>query len=204
MLYKGENRVETVREQGQQRATPPVRKSAVTNLLPSNGSSAKPSRKQVPVSVWPSVSLVARHHPPKDFHPDRHYLWVGDLWGPHGNHQPRPAAVVQIDRFLDSPPRSRNRRWPPSCAASAFCERGSGVVKVVGRTELCRLPAPLFETTGEHTTPFSFTLREFREMDKTRPHPRACYLHACLRYVQRDIHDMPPLGNVSGSTKNNP
>jgi len=57
---------------------------------------------------------------------------------------------------------------------------------VVMQTERYQLPAPLFETTGEHTRAVLFAYREFREMDKA-DRIRACYLHACLRYVQRDF-----------------
>jgi ATP-dependent DNA helicase RecG len=44
----------------------------------------------------------------------------------------------------------------------------------------------LFETTDEHTSAVLFAHREFREMHK-EDRVRACYLHACLRYVQRDF-----------------
>jgi predicted HTH transcriptional regulator len=69
------------------------------------------------------------------------------------------------------------RNYPPS---------GSGVDKVVIQTELYQLPAPLFETTAEHTRAVLFAHRDLREMDK-QDWVRACYLHACLRYVQRDF-----------------
>ncbi len=42
-----------------------------------------------------------------------------------------------------------------------------------------------FETTDEHTRAVLFAHREFRDMDKV-DRIRATYLHACLRYVQRD------------------
>jgi hypothetical protein len=61
-------------------------------------------------------------------------------------------------------------------------ERGSGVDKVVFQTELYLLPAPLFETTDEHTCAVLFSHREFKEMDKD-DRVRACYLHACLKYL---------------------
>jgi predicted HTH transcriptional regulator len=60
------------------------------------------------------------------------------------------------------------------------------VDKVVFQTELYQLPAPLFETTDEHTRAVLFAHRELREMDK-EDRVRACYLHACLRYVERDF-----------------
>jgi predicted HTH transcriptional regulator len=65
-------------------------------------------------------------------------------------------------------------------------ERGSGIDKVVSQTELYQLPAPLFETPGENTRAVLFAHRQFRQMDKA-DRVRACYLHACLRYVQRDF-----------------
>lgn len=64
-------------------------------------------------------------------------------------------------------------------------ERGSGIDKVVFQTEFYQLPAPVFETTEEHTRAILFAHRELKEMDKT-DRVRACYLHACSRYVQRD------------------
>jgi predicted HTH transcriptional regulator len=94
--------------------------------------------------------------------------------------------LVQTDRFLDSPPRSRNEALASFMRRIGVCEeRGSGVDKVVSQTELYQLPAPLFETTAEHTRAVLFAHREFRDMDKA-DRIRACYLHACLRYVQRD------------------
>lgn len=65
-------------------------------------------------------------------------------------------------------------------------ERGSGVDKVVFQTEFYQLPAPLFETTAEHTRAVLFAHKAFRNMDKV-DRIRACYLHACLKYVQRDV-----------------
>jgi predicted HTH transcriptional regulator len=64
-------------------------------------------------------------------------------------------------------------------------ERGSGVDKVVAETERHQLPAPLFETPEGFTRAVLFTHRPLREMDRT-DRSRACYLHACLRYVERE------------------
>lgn len=94
--------------------------------------------------------------------------------------------LVQTDRFLDSPPRSRNEALASFMRRIGVCEeRGSGVDKVVFQTEIYQLPAPLFETTDEHTRAVLFAHRAFKEMDKA-DRIRACYLHACLRYVQRN------------------
>lgn len=64
-------------------------------------------------------------------------------------------------------------------------ERGSGIDKVVFETEFYQLPAPSFESPQGHTRSVLFSHRPLRNMDK-HDRMRACYLHACLRYVERD------------------
>ena len=64
-------------------------------------------------------------------------------------------------------------------------ERGSGVDKVVQQTEIHQLPAPVFETAGENTRVVLFSHQPMNRMDKN-DRTRACYLHACLKYVTRD------------------
>lgn len=94
--------------------------------------------------------------------------------------------LVRTDRFLDSPPRSRNEALASFMRRVHICEeRGTGIDKVVAQTELFQLPAPLFETTVEHTRATIFAYKTLNEMDKN-DRIRACYLHACLRYVERN------------------
>ncbi len=96
------------------------------------------------------------------------------------------VPLVKTDRFLDSPPKSRNERLASFMRRIGVCEeRGSGVDKIVFQTEYYQLPAPMFEETDEHTRCVLFSHRKFRDMDK-QDRIRATYLHACLRYVQRD------------------
>jgi predicted HTH transcriptional regulator len=59
------------------------------------------------------------------------------------------------------------------------------VDKVVFQTELFQLPAPLLEVTGESTRAVLFAHRPLTKMDK-EDRVRACYLHACLKYVNRE------------------
>ncbi len=95
--------------------------------------------------------------------------------------------LVKTERFLDSPPKSRNEHIASFMRRIGVCEeRGSGIDKVVSETERCQLPAPIFETTDEHTRAVLFAHRAFKEMDKA-DRVRACYLHASLRYAQRSF-----------------
>lgn len=93
--------------------------------------------------------------------------------------------LIDTQRFLDTPPRSRNEALASFLRRIGICEeRGSGVDKVVSLTESYQLPAPLFEVTGGHTRVILFAHKSFSDMDKA-DRTRACYLHACLQYVQR-------------------
>lgn len=100
--------------------------------------------------------------------------------------------LVKTERFLDTPPRSRNEALASLLRRAGICEeRGSGVDKVVFQTELYQLPAPLFETPEGSTRAVLFAHRAFQAMDRA-DRVRACYLHACLRHVERN-----PMTNAS-------
>lgn len=189
VLYKGESRVETVRAQEGSKGYAAGFEGLigfVTNLLPSNEVIGQALRKQVP--MFPELAireLVAN----AIIHQDFHLSGTGPMVEIFSNRMEitNPGLpLVQTDRFLDSPPRSRNEALASFMRRIGVCEeRGSGVDKVVFQTELYQLPAPLFETTGEHTRAVLFAHRDLKNMDKD-DRVRACYLHACLRYVQRD------------------
>jgi ATP-dependent DNA helicase RecG len=96
------------------------------------------------------------------------------------------APLVDTQRFVDTPPRSRNEALASLMRRIGICEeRGSGWDKVVSQTERYQLPAPLPEATEDHTRVVLFAPRSLSKMDKT-DRTRAVYLHACLRYVNRE------------------
>ena len=64
-------------------------------------------------------------------------------------------------------------------------ERGSGWDKVVFQSEIYQLPAPLAEVADDHTRVVLFAPRPLSSMDRVE-RVRAAYLHACLRYVNRE------------------
>lgn len=94
--------------------------------------------------------------------------------------------LVTTDRFVDAPPRSRNEALASLMRRMGICEeRGSGVDKIVSQTEFYQLPAPLFEVPDGSTRAVLFAHRQLSRMD-AEERARACYLHACLRYVNRE------------------
>jgi ATP-dependent DNA helicase RecG len=189
ILYKEESRVVTVREQEGIRGYAAGFSGLIAfiiGLLPSNEVIGQALRKQLP--MFPQLAireLVAN----AIIHQDFRLTGTGPIVEIFNNRMEitNPGLpLIQTERFLDSPPRSRNEALASFMRRIGICEeRGSGVDKVVFETELYQLPAPLFETTGEHTRALLFSHRELKDMER-EDRIRACYLHACLRYVQRD------------------
>lgn len=94
--------------------------------------------------------------------------------------------LVDTRRFLDTPPKSRNEELASLMRRFRICEeRGIGIDKTVSQTELHLLPAPLFEVPPGFTRAVLFGYKKIKDMDKA-DRVRACYLHACLKYVERD------------------
>jgi predicted HTH transcriptional regulator len=95
--------------------------------------------------------------------------------------------LVSTERFVDTPPKSRNDALASLMRRLRICEeRGSGIDKVVFQVELCQLPAPIFEAPEGFTRAVLFAHKPLSAMDKD-DRVRACYLHACLKYVMRDF-----------------
>lgn len=93
--------------------------------------------------------------------------------------------LVDTQRFVDTPPKSRNEALASLMRRFRICEeRGSGIDKVVTQIERFQLPAPLFEVPEGFTRTVLFAYRPLTEMERS-DRVRACYLHACLRYVNR-------------------
>jgi len=94
--------------------------------------------------------------------------------------------VVPPSRFIDEY-RSRNERLAEIMRRIGICEeKGSGIDKVVATIEAYQLPAPDFITSGiNRTSVILFGYKPFDEMSKDE-RIRACYQHACLKWVMHD------------------
>lgn len=94
--------------------------------------------------------------------------------------------LIDTMRFIDEPPLSRNEALASFMRRINICEeRGSGIDKVISVVELFQLPAPEFRVTDNHTKVTLFSYKKLADMDKA-DRLRACYQHACLRYVSND------------------
>ena len=95
--------------------------------------------------------------------------------------------LVDTQRFVDTPPKSRNETLASMMRRFRICEdRGSGIDKVIAQIEIYQLPAPLFEVPEGLTRVVLFAHKPLIAMDKAE-RVRACYLHACLKYVSREF-----------------
>ena len=190
VLYKGKSRVETIREQEVSKGFAAGFEgliSFITGMLPSNEMIGQALRRLVP--MFPELAireLVANAIIHQDFHITGTGVMI-EIFSDRLEITNPGLPLVETERFLDSPPKSRNEALASFMRRVGVCEeRGSGVDKIVFQTEFYQLPAPIFETTPEHTRAVLFAHRELKNMDKD-DRIRACYLHACLRYVQRNF-----------------
>lgn len=189
VIYEGKGRLKTQREQTGRKGYASGFAGLIAfldALLPRNEIIGQSLRTEVPKYPEPAVrELVANAL----IHQDFAVTGAGPMIEVFENRMEitNPGSpLVNTERFLDTPPRSRNEALASFMRRLGVCEeRGSGVDKVVSETELYQLPAPIFETPDGSTRAVLFAHKAFREMDRD-DRVRACYLHACLRYVERD------------------
>ncbi|MFY9810134.1 ATP-binding protein [Aquabacterium sp.] len=190
VVYKGKGRVETLREQTGAKGYAAAFKGLIDfihGLLPVNEVIGQALRKAVP--VYPELALrelVANALIHQDFSITGSGPMV-EIFDDRMEITNPGLPLVDTTRMLDSPPRSRNEALASLMRRMGICEeRGSGVDKVVFQTEFYQLPAPAFEVVGDSTRSTLFAPRPLTKMDQG-DRVRAVYLHACLRYVQREF-----------------
>ncbi len=93
--------------------------------------------------------------------------------------------LIDTDRFIDHPPRSRNEDMASFMRQIGVCEEGgTGIDRALISIELFQLPAPSFEKYDGFTKITLYAKRKLKDMsidDKIR----ACYQHCVLKYVER-------------------
>jgi ATP-dependent DNA helicase RecG len=190
IVYKGTGRVQTLREQAEESGYATGFKrliSFINSILPSNEVIGQALRRTVP--VYPELAireLVANALVHQDFFAMGSGPMV-EVFDDRMEISNPGLPLVEPPRFLDHPPRSRNEELAGMMRLAGICEeRGSGIDKVVFECEFYQLPAPTFETIGDSTRSTLWTPRSLTKMDQA-DRVRAVYLHACLRYVQRDF-----------------
>ena len=94
--------------------------------------------------------------------------------------------LVEPDRFIDFPPRSRNEALASLMRRLGLCEeQGTGIDKVVAAIGMAQLPPPEFRAEAAATRVSLFAARPFARMT-TQERLRACYQHAVLLHLGGD------------------
>lgn len=93
--------------------------------------------------------------------------------------------VVNPDRFIDAY-NSRNDKLADLMRRMGFCEeKGSGMDKVLFYNELFQLPPINVIVAEDKTRVTIYSYKALNDLDK-KEKIRACYQHACLKYVSND------------------
>lgn len=94
--------------------------------------------------------------------------------------------LIEPDRFLDLPARSRNGRMAAMMRRLGMCEElGSGIDRVLGAIEVFQLPPPEFAVADQSTRVTLLAHRTFGEMNREE-RVRAAYQHAALKFVTHE------------------
>lgn len=94
------------------------------------------------------------------------------------------VPLVDIDRIIDNPPKSRNEKLASLMRRFRLCEElGSGWDRMVILCELAQLPAPKIEVCNGSTRVTLFAEKPYSSISP-EDRLRACYLHACIMQVQ--------------------
>lgn len=90
--------------------------------------------------------------------------------------------TIRVERFIDEY-RSRNEQLADIMRRFGICEeKGSGIDKVIGASEVYQLPAPDFRVGDIRTISVLFAHQNFNDMSQS-DRIRACYQHCCLLYI---------------------
>lgn len=186
--YRGISRIETLKEQVGSKGYASGFEGLVgyvNGLLPSNEVIGRALRRKVP--MFPELAireLVANALIHQDFFVTGAGPMV-EIFDDRIEITNPGEPLVDTQRFVDTPPKSRNETLASLMRRFRICEeRGSGIDKVVFEVEFYQLPAPLFEAPDGFTRSVLFAHKPLTDMSKA-DRIRACYLHACLRCVTR-------------------
>ena len=96
------------------------------------------------------------------------------------------TPLVDINRFIDTPPKSRNEKIAMLMHNFDLCElRGSGIDRAIKTIEKALLPAPKFIKGDFYTKTVIYPKKTFAEMTLD-DRIRACYQHCCLKYMDNE------------------
>lgn len=206
IVYQGKNRIKTKKEQAGTKGYAIGFEGLIKYIndqLPTNEVIGQALRKEV--SVYPPLAireLVANAIIHQDFSIKGTSPMV-EIFDDRIEITNPGKPLIDPLRFVDHSPESRNELLARTMRRLKICEeRGSGIDKVVFECEVFQLPAPDIIVGDNFTRVILFAPLSLRQMDK-QDKVRACYLHACLRYVSGEPMTNQSLRNRFGISEEN-
>lgn len=106
--------------------------------------------------------------------------------------------LVDVARIIDNPPKSRNEKLASLMRRLKMCEElGTGWDKIIISCELLQLPAPHIDIYEENTKVTLFSKVDFFDLSQSDK-LLACYMHACIKYIQGEYLTNSSLRNRFG------
>lgn len=187
ILYRGNSREEILKEQQETMGYAIIFGSLlkyINDKLPSNEEISGTFRREV--KMYPEVAI-------REFvanaliHQDLSISGAGPLIEIFENRieiTNTGEPLIDVDRFIDHPPRSRNEDLASFMRQIGVCEEGgTGIDRALINIDIYQLPAPLFEKLKGSTRVTLFARKKLKNMtieDKVR----ACYQHCVLKYLE--------------------
>lgn len=187
IVYKGTNKVETIREQIGTKGYAlgfAGMVNWINGQLPANEEIGKVLRTES--RMYPEIAirelvgnlLIHQDLNSKGFPMIEIFTDCIELTNPG-------EPIVNPDRFIDAY-NSRNDKLADLMRRMGFCEeKGSGMDKVFFYNELYQLPPINVIVVENKTRVMIYAYKSLNELDK-KEKIRACYQHACLKYVSND------------------
>lgn len=188
VLYKGNTKVNRVKEQEGMFGYAIAFESLldyINDKLPHNEEISKSLRKEV--KMYPEVAI-------REFvanaliHQDLSISGAGPMIEIFDNRieiTNTGEPLIDTDRFIDHPPRSRNEDLASFMRQIGVCEEGgTGIDRALISIALYQLPAPNFEKYNNFTKVTLYARKKLKDMtleDKIR----ACFQHCVLKYVEK-------------------
>lgn len=187
IVYRGKNKVETEREQIGGKGYALGFEGLVdwiNSQLPANEEIGKALRKET--RMYPEIAireLVANALIHQDL-TERGFPMV-EIFSDRIEISNPGTPLVTPERFIDAY-LSRNEKLADLMRRMGFCEeKGSGLDKVIFYNELYQLPPVNVIVSENRTRVTMFSYKTLNDLDK-KEKVRACYQHACLKYVSNE------------------
>ena len=187
IVYKGKSKIETIREQAFDKGYAIGFKdmlSWINSQLPANEEIGQALRKDA--RMYPEIAireLTANMLIHQDFF-EQGFPMI-EIYTDRIEISNPGQPMISVERFIDEY-QSRNDSLADIMRRMGICEeKGSGMDKTVYHIELYQLPPLKFQIQENRTTVTIYSYRKFSEIDKIE-RIRACYQHACLKYVSND------------------